>query len=276
MICAWQELLSILPPAIGAEADRLGRETAQEIRLRLGQAPELVCQKGTVNLSGTVKKDDLNFCINTASRYSPWAAQTSAQGYLTARGGHRIGICGEAVVSDGRMAGIRRVTSLCIRVARDFPDLARDAARLKGSILLIGPPGSGKTTLLRDLVRQIGKSAPVSVVDERMELFPEHFLPGTRVDILQGCPKREGIDIVMRTMGPEYIAVDEITAEEDCDALLRAGWCGVRLLATAHAGNVRDLMNRPLYRPLLEKKLFDHILVMGRDKSWKEERVMQC
>lgn len=275
MTCAWQELLSILPGWIAADADGQGKEKAQEIRLRLGQAPELVCQGGSLWLKGTVRKDDMNFCINTASRYSPWSAQSSSFGYLTAPGGHRIGICGEAVVKDGCMTGIRRVTSLCIRVARDFPGIAGNAATLKGSILLIGPPGSGKTTLLRDLVRQISREEFVSVVDERGELFPEHFSGGTRLDVLRGCPKGDGIDIVMRTMGPQCIALDEITAEADCDALLRAGWCGVRLLATAHAGSIRDLQSRPLYRPLLERRLFDHILVMSRDKTWREERIAQ-
>ena len=96
---------------------------------------------------------------------------------------------------------------------------------------------------------------------------------GTRLDVLQGCPKQQGIEILLRTMGPECIVVDEITEAGDCDALLRAGWCGVRLIATAHAGSLRDLMTRPLYQPLLRSGIFDHILVMHRDKSWKEERL---
>ena len=80
--------------------------------------------------------------------------------------------------------------------------------------------------------------------------------------------------MILRTMGSQCIAVDEITAASDCETLLRAGWCGVRIFATAHAGSVRDLMRRPLYRPLLENGLFDHILVMTRDKSWREERIL--
>lgn len=273
MTCAWQELLSILPPWITDEVDRQGKQKAQEIRLRLGAAPELVCWPDSVWLHGTVRKDDLNFCINTASRYSPWSAQSAAYGYITGPGGHRIGICGEAVTKDGMMTGIRRVTSLCIRIARDFPDIAKAASKMNGSILVIGPPGSGKTTLLRDLIRQISQREFVGVVDERGELFPEHFSYGKRLDVLKGCPKRDGIDIILRTMGPYCIAVDEITEAADCDALLRAGWCGVRLLATAHAGNKKDLMTRPLYRPILESGIFDHILVLGRDKHWREERL---
>jgi len=111
------------------------------------------------------------------------------------------------------------------------------------------------------------------VVDERGELFPAGFNRGARVDVLTGCTKGHGIEILLRTMGPDTIAVDEITAQEDCKAMVQAGWCGVRMLATAHAGSVRDLKARPLYKPLVDNGLFDHVFVMGRDKSWREERL---
>ena len=94
------------------------------------------------------------------------------------------------------------------------------------------------------------------------------------MDVLKGCPKEKGIEMVLRSMGPGCIAVDEITAQADCKALLSAAWCGVRLVATAHAGSVKDLLNRPLYRPILESGIFDHVLVMDRDKHWREERVV--
>jgi stage III sporulation protein AA len=173
MTCAWKELLSILPPGIAVQMTGETRDRVQEIRLRLGQVPELVCWPESVWLKGLVSRDDLNFVVNTASRYSPWSAQTAAKGYLTAAGGHRIGICGETIMKDGILTGIRTVTSLCIRVARDYPNIAEDASMLKGSILIIGPPGSGKTTLLRDLIRYISVREYVGVVDERGELFPE-------------------------------------------------------------------------------------------------------
>ena len=273
MKCAWKELLSIIPPSIAVEVDRIGKERAQEIRLRLGYVPEVVMHSESIWLKDVVRIEDLNFCINTASRYSPWASHSSSNGYITGPGGHRIGICGETVVKDGIMTGFRSVTSVCIRVARDFPGIAEDASNLNGSILIIGPPGSGKTTLLRDLIRQISKHEFVGVVDERGELFPEQYSYGERLDVLKGCEKRQGINVILRSMGPSCIAVDEITAGEDCNALLQAGWCGVRLLATAHSGSVKELLKRPLYRPLLENGLFDHIIVLRRDKTWREERL---
>lgn len=276
MKCAWQELLSILPGWLSLEADKLGSGSLQELRLRAGQNPELVTGKGSIWLSRKAGLEDIRLCINMASRYSPWAAQSVSEGYLTAPGGHRIGICGEAVVKEGQMTTIRQPESICIRVAQDFPGIARQAANIRGSILLIGPPGSGKTTLLRDLARQTAEKHTVSVVDERRELFPGCFGLGKKMDVLSGCPKTMGIHRLLRTMGPEYIVVDEITAAGDCEALIHAGWCGVKLMATAHAGTVSDLLSRPVYRPLIKNELFDHVLVLSPDKSWREERIPTC
>lgn len=272
MMCAWKQLLKILPVWMMSDVDRLGKESLEELRVREGQPPELVCRNRNLWLERNAGSDDIAFILNTASRYSPWAATTIEKGYITASGGHRIGISGDVVMKNGVMAGIRTVRSLCIRIARDFVGISGKAADLNGSILLIGPPGSGKTTLLRDLSRTIAKKETVCVVDERGELFPDGVNRGKKMDVMSGCPKTEGIGIVLRTMGPSCIAVDEITSERDCEAILKAAWCGVRLIATAHAGSLADMKRRNVYRPLMDTNLFEHVLVLGRDKSWREER----
>ena len=273
MTCAWKELMDVLPPGLREQVRYMESDGIQEIRLRLGQVPELVFGNKSTWLKGLTTCDDLNFCINSASRYSPWATRSMECGYLTSAGGHRIGVCGEVVIKNGAMTGIRTVSSLCIRVARDFQNIGEFVASRSGSLLIIGPPGSGKTTLLRDLIRCISTSSHVGVVDERGELFPTGFNRGSRVDVMTGCTKAHGIEILLRTMGPDVIAVDEITAQEDCKALVQAWWCGVSIVATAHAGSVRDLRSRPLYKPIVDSGLFDHVFVMGRDKSWREERL---
>ena len=275
MKCAWESLLAVLPPWMRPEVDRVGREDLQELRLRLNRPPELVLNGGRVELCGCIHQNDLDFCLNAASAYSPWAADSVAQGYLTAPGGHRIGICGDGVTLDGRLRTIGRPESLCIRVARDFPGIAQKLQYLSGSVLLIGPPGSGKTTLLRDLIRMQSDTlrGSIGVVDERGELFPMGYSSGFRTDILTGCSKNEGIERLLRVMSPEVIAMDEITSEEDCESLLKAGWCGVRLLATAHASSRSDLCNRAIYAPLVKSGIFDTLVILQRDKSFKAERI---
>lgn len=274
MRCQWQALMSILPTWLSREMKPLEKEPVQEIRLRLHAPPELVISGTSRWLGQNVTHEDIHFCINTASRYSPWAAATAAKGYITAPGGHRIGLCGEAVMKDGSMAGIREPTSLNIRVARDIPGIA-SGIRFTGNLLIIGAPGWGKTTLLRDCIRRISNGgAHVSVVDERGELFPGMaFPPGKCTDILTGCGKEEGIEAVLRTMGPDWIAVDEITDPKDCDALRGAGWCGVRLIATAHAAALEDLKTRAVYRPLVESRLFTTAVILKQDKTWTQERM---
>ena len=280
MICAWQEYLKILPHWMRSGVDKIGREHLQELRMRVGQPPKLIMQNRCTALDRIVSSEDIIYVINTASKYSPWAAATIGKGYITAAGGHRIGVCGETVTNNGTVTGIRTATSLCVRVARDFPDLALPAQKEKGSVLIIGPPGSGKTTLLRDLIRQrsVIEKGSISVLDERGEIFPvvdgkACFLTGENTDILTGCGKSQGLDILLRTMGPTCIAVDEITEAEDCSALLSAGWSGVSLIATAHAGNAIDLYTRPVYKPLIEKHLFDVLLVLQLNKSWTMEPI---
>ncbi len=275
MRCAWQELLNLLPPWMRQDVDRLGKHDLQELRLRSGLPPELCCRTDTTGMKREVTPEDLSFVVNTASRYSPWSAATSSQGYISAQGGHRIGMCGETVIQEGIVKGIRSATSLCIRVARDFPGIAENVD-CSESVLIIGSPGQGKTTLLRDLIRQRSEKLcqSVAVVDERGELFPGNCFPkGPRTDVLTGCDKHHGIEMLLRTMGPGCIAVDEITAEADCDALIQAGWCGVKLFATAHAADKGDLLSRPIYRRLVDSGIFDTLLIMQPDKSWRRERV---
>ena len=273
MRCAWKELLEILPQRLRREVDQQGRDGLQELRLRFHAPPELVLQGESRWLQGDISREELSFVVNAASRYSPWAAESISQGFLTSPGGHRIGICGQAVYKEGRVSGMREITSLCIRVARDFPELGD---RLKGlccSVLILGAPGWGKTTLLRCLIRQYAQNIQVSVVDDRGELFPEGFVRGPKMDVLTGCPKGEAMERVLRTMGPACIAVDEITAEEDCKALISAANCGVILLATAHGASLRDFRTRPVYQRLSGQGVFDTLVTLKPDKSWQVERI---
>ena len=273
MICLWQEFLNIIPPWLRREMGVQEQQKLQELRLRVGAPPELNFGQKSLWLNRIVSQEDIAFCVNSASQYSPWASETVAQGYLAAPGGHRVGLCGQGVVKQGVLAGLRDISSVCIRVARDFPGVAEGIAD-SGSILILGAPGWGKTTLLRDLIRRRAQRECVCVVDERGELFPGTFPRGRKMDVLQGVSKQEGMEMLLRTMGPDCIAVDEITSAEDCEAIVRADGCGVKLLATAHAGSIEEFLGRKVYTPLIHGGIFDKIIQLQRDKSIREERVV--
>lgn len=283
MKCAWEQFLHLLPPWMRQDVDMLGRDGCQELRLRIGSPPQLIVNRKYIDLPGMVREDDMSYIVNAASRYSPWAAASCAKGYITGPGGHRIGLCGDVVIHDGIVTGIRNLSSLCLRVARDFPGISQSLWKRDGSILILGSPGWGKTTLLRDLIRQRShyRQEAIAVVDERGELFPSPngrscFSKGLHTDILTGCEKAAGIEILLRTMGPDCIAVDEITASRDCEAMIQAGWCGVSLLATAHASSKDEYFKSPVYRPLAESGLFSTLVVLHQDRSWHEERMELC
>lgn len=273
MNCAWKELLGILPNWIRANVDREGRETLQELRLRINSPPERIDMGSYRTIAGIVTESDLQYCVNSASKYSPWAASTAEKGYITAPGGHRIGLCGQVACTPDNRIRIRQISSLCIRVARDFPGIANRAADISGSILILGAPGWGKTTLLRDLCRSVSEKSTLCVLDERCELFPSGIPRGSRMDVLSGCPKPAGIEMLLRTMGPACIAVDEITAPDDCEAILQATNCGVTLLATAHAANREDFFSRQVYRQLIVHDVFTTLLILHPDKTYTVERM---
>ena len=280
MRCQWHAFINLLPIWMRECIDKQGKEKLIELRLRIGLPPELVMMDKVVCLTRVVTSDDLTFCINTASRYSPWTGGTTSRCYITAPGGHRLGLCGKVVINNGLISSVHPVTSICIRIARDFPDISQNLAKNSGSIIIIGRPGSGKTTLLRDLIRQISNTSneSICVIDEKEEIFPTSqnqycYDRGAHTDVLSGCNKASGIEIALRNLSPGTIAVDEITATKDSEAILHAGWCGVRLIATAHAGNKYDFYNRLIYRKIVDSQLFDTLITMDSDKRWHAERM---
>lgn len=244
------------------------------LQLLLGGREEELWPLGT--------RDDLEDVLRRASRQSVYACtETIRQGFLTVEGGHRIGICGFGVIHDGTLHTLRTPSSLVIRVARQVGGFGdKLLPKLTDSTLLLGPPGSGKTTLLRDAVRQLSdnRRQRVGLVDERGELSASvdgqpQLQIGRRTDVLVNVDKAAAVMMLLRTMNPQWIAMDEITERRDLEAMEQAAYCGVRLLATAHGETMDDLRQRPLYRSLLERGIFSRVCLLRRDKSYTIEEV---
>jgi len=266
-------------------------ETLEEVRLRAGRVPAVVLPEGERKLSlPPVAPEVLQDIVDTASRWSLHAVLPQVRrGYLTLEGGHRLGLCGRAVMEGEEIHTLGEFSSLNLRVARQVCGAADDVAprlwegdRLH-SALILAPPGAGKTTLLRELIRWVsdgegGRPLRVGVADERGELAACHRgMPqlelGERTDVVEGCSKAQGLLLLLRGMNPQVLAADEITAPEDLEAFAQAAGCGAALLATAHAQGPEDLRRRPLYRELLERKIFDRLVTIRREGTHRAYEV---
>lgn len=262
----------LLPPEAERAAQGLPEEEksrCEEFRLRLGRAPTVILGGREYPLCrGLVEKQMLRCVLETATR-SSIHAQTEAlrRGYAAADGGVRVGLCGTAVLGENGLDGLTDFTSLAIRIPREFPGCADDLWQTLrkenlSSVLILSPPGAGKTTLLRELVRKVSESGVrVAVADERREIAAFSgrgfgFNVGRCTDVMTDVPKAVAVSMLLRTMNPQVIAVDEITEPGDAKAVLEAVGCGVALLATAHGASPEDLRRRPAGRMLLESGAF--------------------
>ena len=259
------------------------RARAEEVRLRVGW-PMTALIGGAERPLGAepVEGTELEQLVEIASGASLHTVLDQVRrGYLTFEGGHRIGLCGTAVLREGEIHALRCISSANLRIARQVKGAAGPVLdrlcpgdRLADTLIL-APPGLGKTTLLRDLIRSVSEGEGctplrVSLADERGEVAAMYGgLPqlevGRRTDVAEGCPKAQGLMLLLRAMNPQVLAVDEITAPEDVRALMTAAGCGVTLLATAHGEGRAGLERRPLYRPLLEEGLFRFLVRIRRE-----------
>ena len=283
---SFDEVCALLPPDLRLRAQALPshvRRRAQELRLRAGRGPTLVLNGEELPLpgEGEVTVRDLELTVEIATRASAYAAlERVKQGFFTVKGGHRIGLCGSVWTENGQVKNLRRLSSLDLRIAHAIPgcgEAVLEAITPHGSFsgaLIIAPPGGGKTTLRRDLCRLLsdGIHTPplrVGLADERGEVAAlwegvPQFDVGVHTDVLEGCPKAQGLLMLLRGMNPQVLACDEVSDPADIPALETCANCGAAVLATAHAASVEDLKQKPFYRALLSTGVFPLAVVLDR------------
>lgn len=295
-----EEILGLFPDFFRGMWKRTvqNADSLQEIRLRAGRAVMLLIsgQEFFLSREGELLKEsqkavcisrkELDEIFRHICRYSVYAYEDELrQGFLTVSGGHRIGVSGQAVIGEGGgIKTLKHISYLNIRIAHEIigaadgvmPFFYSDGRLLSG--MIISPPGCGKTTMLRDIVRQIsdgnpyGRGCCVGIVDERSEIAGSYMGiaqndVGMRTDVLDGCPKAAGMMMLIRSMSPRVVAVDEIGDAEDVHALLQVLKCGSSLIVTVHGSSIKEIREKPYFEPLLAQRQFKRFVVLGKKEG---------
>lgn len=278
----YKQIMNILSKDIKGvlEKERLQFDYLQEIRLRTGY-PVILLYKGKEQILPTIMTErGIRETLDYVSNYSLYAYENELkQGFITIEGGHRVGMAGQVLIENGRVKNLKQISSLNIRVSHEilgcadkiFPYITHNKQMYH--TLLISPPRCGKTTILRDIIRQVSegndwvKGCTVGVVDERSEIagcyqgIPQNRM-GMRTDVLDGCPKADGMLMLIRSMSPQVVAVDEIGAQEDIQAIKYAMHCGCKMIATVHGESIDEIQKKPLFEQMIKEQCFERYVLL--------------
>lgn len=293
MLDNYMKVMGVISPRIRKsllQTDINQRKYIQEVRLRAGKPVALSMYDSIKylnengNLSGVnincveTLKEDIEFTFKNVCQYSLHSfGKELSQGFVTIEGGNRVGLCGTAVVKENSIETIKNISGINIRIAREIVGCADNLftvlfSKKISSTLIIGSPSSGKTTILRDLCRKAGNQYRVCVIDERNEISAtvngiSQNDVGINTDVLCGYLKPQGITTAIRVLSPQIIICDEIGSNDDVTALSDAVNCGVKIIASAHAGSIEEIMARPSIKSLVEGKAFENIVLLGNNKN---------
>lgn len=279
-----ENVIRIFPFSIGnLLKERMNKEQVYEIRVKIGK-PILIYSKCGENIIDYIPtKEDMKIIMQKISSYSLYAYEEDIkQGFITIKGGHRIGIAGECVMDKGEVKTIRNISSVNIRICTEVIGCSNKAMKYVSSnnkiynTIIISPPKCGKTTLLRDFARNISNGVnslglsgkKVTVIDERSEIGACYFgIPqmnlGIRTDILDNCLKREGLIMSVRSLSPEVLICDEIGTKGDIEALVMAFNSGVNIITTIHGFTIEDLYKRKVFHDLLDNGIIERVITLS-------------
>lgn len=289
-------MLSELPPNVQASVEEIRVRELRPLEISWSDRYAFISERGQMitqeALAYKPTRQDCLTLLEILTNHSLYTFEEELRrGYITVSGGHRVGLAGRTILDQGHVKQIRDVSSFNIRIAREIQGVGQDILpylvdQNLGTIqhtLIISPPQQGKTTLLRDLARLISRGEwgaryssllgkKVGIVDERSELAAcvkgvPRFDLGPRTDVLDGCPKAEGMMMMIRSLSPEVLIVDEIGRGEDADAIHEAVHTGIRVLATAHGASYEDVRRRPVLRQLMEEGVFMKYVILQRRKG---------
>jgi len=277
MVNVMDKILGILPLKIKEEIIRYGNiDSITELRLRNGKVLHIYYGINEAITNLYITKEDLTMILKNVSSNSIYSVQQDINnGFITLAGGHRIGVVGHVVLSEGKIKNIKEISSMNIRVAKEYIGVSDkiineivDGARIK-NVLLLSPPACGKTTLLRDIARKISDAGKnITIVDERGEIaamsYGEYVLDiGERTDVISFVPKDIGMQMAVRSMAPDVVFTDEIGTDEDANAIKYLCRSGVNFIATMHGNSIKDLMKSSIKDIIIDGYL-DTVIVLSK------------